>query len=115
MPGPEEFIAGLSERGHKAERHGSIVIVNLYVPIGPLAGSAIDVGTDPPQDFPRVPPHWLHLPERVEVPGGKRKASELGAGWSKWSRQHPRWCADRSPTGQWLAHVRALLAEASLA
>lgn len=114
MTGPAKFITSLTALGHKAEPHGALVVVNLEVPLGPLAGTAIDVGTDPPQDFPRVPPHWLHLPERLELPGGKRQPSQLGAGWSKWSRQHPRWRADLSPTGQWLAHVRALLEKASL-
>lgn len=114
MPGPEEFITELEARGHKAERHGALVVVDLDVPVGPLAGSTISVGTDPPQDFPRVPPHWLHLPKHMELPGGKRNASELGEGWSKWSRAHPKWRADKPPIEQWLGHVRALLGEVIL-
>jgi hypothetical protein len=83
--------------------------------LGPLADTPVEVGADPPNDFPRVPPHWVHLPERVELPGGGRNASELGTGWSKWSRQHPRWRAELSAANQWLAHIRSLLAVATVA
>ena len=90
------------------------MIVQVDAPLGPLAGTLVEVGADPPSDFPRVPPHWVHLPEEIELPGGKRQASELGAGWSKWSRQHPRWRSDLAASSQWLAHVRSLLTEASV-
>lgn len=115
MPGPDEFAEELSKLGFETERRGAIVVVHVDVPLGPLAGSVVAVGTDPPNDFPRVPPHWVHLPEKIDLPGGKRQPSELGAGWSKWSRQHPRWRAERAAPNQWLAHVRSLLAEASVA
>lgn len=115
MPGPDEFQAGLSALGFRTERRGQLVVVTVDAPLGPLAGSTVDVGTDPPGDFPRVPPHWVHLPERIELPGGGRNASELGSGWSKWSRQHPRWRAELAAANQWLAHVRSLLAVAIVA
>jgi hypothetical protein len=83
--------------------------------VGVAAGEAVAVGADPPGDYPRVPPHWLHLPVRFDLPGGGRNASELGAGWSKWSRPHPRWVGGQSAAVQWLAHVRALLSSASAA
>ncbi len=114
MPGPDEFAESLSRIGRKTERRGAIVIVQVDAPLGPLAGTVVGVGADPPNDFPRVPPHWVHLPERIELPGGKRQASELGPGWSKWSRKHPRWRADLSSASQWIAHVRSLLAAASV-
>lgn len=115
MPGPEEFEKGLEALGLRAERRGQLVVVTVDVHLGPLADSTIDVGTDPPGDFPRVPPHWIHLPEKIELPGGGRNASELGAGWSKWSRQHPRWRAELAAASQWLAHVRSLLMAATVA
>ena len=114
MPGPEEFVELISARGCKAELRGGLVVVQLVPPLGPLAGQTVDVGTDVPGDFPRVPPHWVHLAENVSLPGGKPKASELGAGWLKWSRQHPEWRADHEPGSQWLAHIRSLLRDASV-
>ena len=87
-------------------------MVHVNVPMGPLAGSTVAAGADPPQDFPRVPPHWLHLPEHVELPGGGKNASELGAGWAKWSRPHKRWQGGESAASQWIAQVRVLLSTA---
>lgn len=114
MPGPDEFESVLSSLGLRTERQGQIVVVQIDVPLGPAAGTFMDVGTDPPSDFPRVPPHWVHLADRFELPGGGRNPSELGAGWSKWSRQHPRWQGERGAANQWLAHIRSLLAEATV-
>jgi len=115
MPGPDEFQAGLSALGVPTERWGSLVVVDVDPPLGPAGGQPVQVAADPPPDYPRVPPHWVHLPVRFELPGGGRNASELGAEWSKWSRAHPRWRGGPGAANQWLAHVRALLAEASVA
>jgi hypothetical protein len=115
MPGPDEFAASLSALGHPTERRGQIVIVEVEVPEGALAGEIEQVAADPPNDFPRVPPHWIHLRDAIELPGGKRQPSELGAGWSNWSRKHPAWRAGQPGAQQWLAHTRSLLAQAKLA
>ena len=115
MPGPDEFEASLASLGVRTERRGSLVVAEVEPPLGPAAGTCVQVGTDPPLDFPRVPPHWVHLPSRFELPGGSRNASELGPEWSKWSRAHPRWRGGAGAANQWLAHIRALLAEASVA
>ena len=114
MPGPEEFQAALSSLGLRTERRGPLVIVGVEPPLGPAAGTDVDVGADPPADYPRIPPHWVHLPERFELPRGGRNASELGTGWSKWSRQHPRWRGGPTAAVEWVAHIRSLLAEAAI-
>ena len=115
MSGLEDFESGLSALGLKTGRRGDLVVVEVEPPLGPAAGTLVEVGADPPTDFPRIPPHWVHLPVRFELPGGSRNASELGAEWSKWSRPHPRWRAGPGAPNQWLAHVRALLAVATVA
>lgn len=115
MTGPDGFAAGLSALGLRTERRGDLVVVELEPPLGPAAGTFVEVGADPPTDYPRIPPHWVHLPVRFDLPGGSRNASELGAGWSKWSRQHPRWREGSGAANEWLAHIRALLAAATVA
>lgn len=115
MPGPDEFEAGLSSLRLRTERRGNLVVAYVDPPLGPAAGTLVEVGSDPPPDYPRVPPHWVHLPGRFELPGGGRNPSELGAEWSMWSRSHPRWRGGPGAANQWLAHVRALLAEATVA
>lgn len=113
MPGPEEFEQGLAALGLAFERHGGLVVTKLEVLTGPLAGETVGVGADPPPDYPRVPPHWVHLPSHVELADGGRNDSELGTGWSKWSRPVQGWRAD-APAQQWLAYVRHLLEKASI-
>lgn len=115
MPGPDEFEAALSSLSLHTERRGQLVLIHVDVPFGPAAGTVVPVATDPPSDYPRVPPHWVHLPDRFELPGGGRNGSELGPGWSKWSRQHPRWRGGQGAAHEWLAHIRSLLREATVA
>ncbi len=114
MPGPQEFEANLASLGVRTERREGLIIADVEPPLGSAAGTRVQVGTDPPADYPRVPPHWVHLNSRFELPGGSRNASELGPEWSKWSRAHPRWRGGAGAANQWLAHIRALLAEASV-
>jgi hypothetical protein len=109
MPGPEEFAQRMRDLDVTVEQRGPLVIVQVEVPLGSNAG-VVAVGADPPADFPRVPPHWVHLPASIELPGGSRQPSELGADWSKWSRPHKRWSGGSTAAQQWLAHARALLA-----
>lgn len=111
MPGPQEFMDGLARMGLEVEVCGGLVLVTLKGGVDHGGTCAIKLGADPPADFPRVPPHWLHLPESIEVPGGGRQPSELGEGWSKWSRPHPKWTGGDGASQAWLAHARSLIAE----
>ncbi len=110
MPGRPEFIDGLTRMGLEAEVRGGLVLVTLRGGLDYDGIDTIKLGTGPPADFPRVPPHWLHLPEWIEVPGGGRRPSELGEGWSKWSRPHPKWTGGDGAAQLWLAHARSLIA-----
>ena len=108
MSGIEEFAARLEELGVKTERRGDLVIATLDVGPPDIPGPHL-VGTDPPTDFPNIPPHWLHLSRDLQLPGGGGKRSELGDGWLKWSRQHPKWRGGEHGVRHWLAHARSLL------
>jgi hypothetical protein len=73
------------------------------------------VATDPPNDFPGIPPHWLHLPVALTLDGEKGRSSPLGEGWLRWSRKHPKWKGGENAVGEWLAHARSLLLSARVA
>jgi hypothetical protein len=105
---------GLRALGLAPVLQGGLVIVEVELPIGPRAGQKINVGADPPADFPLVPPHWLHLRQDLDLPDSNKTASELGADWAKWSRPHKQWRGGESAARQWLAHVYALLARVTL-
>lgn len=107
--GVQAFVAAMTAAGRQVEVRDAIALVLVDVPLGIHRGTEVWVGADPPPDFPTVPPHWVHLPDSIDLADGGRQASELGAGWAKWSRPHKRWIDCANPGVQWLAHARALL------
>jgi hypothetical protein len=111
--GIQSFVDAMTRAGRKVEVRDPIVLVLVDAPLGCHAGTEVWVGADPPQDFPTIPPHWVHLADSIELAQGGKQASELGAGWAKWSRPHKRWTDGVSPASQWLAHARALLEAAT--
>lgn len=110
--GIQAFINAMTAAGRRVEVRSPIVLILVDIPMGLYADKEVWVGADPPQDFPTIPPHWVHLPDTITLADGGKQASELGAGWTKWSRPHKRWVDGASPASQWLAHARALLAKA---
>jgi hypothetical protein len=114
MSGVARFMVGLQELGLEAEERGGLVVVTLDV--GPAsAPGPHQVGTDPPSDYPRVPPHWLHLRRGLVLGEDPGRASELGDDWWKWSRAHPKWKDSDSAARLWVAHARSLLLVAQVA
>ena len=107
MSGVERFMTGIRALGYEVERRGDIIVATLDFGPGGVARLQL-VATEPPGDFPNAPPHWLHLPKGVTLPGDAGKASELGDEWWKWSRPHPKWRGEAGVRA-WLAHVRSLL------
>jgi hypothetical protein len=107
--GIQAFLDALIAAGRTVELLDPIVVVHVDVPLGLHAGNDVPVGADPPPDFPTVPPHWVHLPDSIDIANGGKQASELGGEWAKWSRPHKRWLDGTNPASQWLAHVRSLL------
>ena len=114
MTGIDHFVAGLAELGFRPERRGSLVVVKLDIVVAGRVDLSM-VGTDPPRDFPTIPPHWLHLRRELALPGEAGRSSDLGDGWRKWSRQHPKWSGGEHAVQAWLAQVRSLLLVATLA
>lgn len=113
MSGIERFMAGLAALGFAPERRGSLVVVELDIVVAERPDLS-EVGADPPNDFPNVPPHWLHVRRDLVLPKGGGRGSELGEAWRKWSRKHPSWKGGRNAAREWLAHARSLLLEGAL-
>jgi len=108
VSGLAEFRSGLEDLGLETEERSGLVVVTLDVGLERVPGPH-QVGTDPPSDFPLVPPHWLHLRRGLTLPEDPGAASELGEDWWKWSRPHPRWNGGDGAARLWAAHARALL------
>jgi hypothetical protein len=113
MSGIERFMTGLEKLGLKPEQHGVLVV--LVQDIEPMGRPDLSqMGADPPNDFPNTPPHWLHLHRDLLLSEGAGKPSELGDGWRKWSRPHPKWKGGENACREWLAHARSLLLQAKV-
>jgi hypothetical protein len=110
--GVEGFIAGLQAQGIPVERRGGLIIYRLEPFTGAAAGREVEtaVAADEATGWPTAPPHWLHAPDELCLPGGQ---SSEQAGWSRYSRPHPgRLDASLAPSREWTAHVRAFLGTA---
>ncbi len=113
MAGLKGFMAGLAELGLRPKQRGSLVVVELDIAITERPDLSV-VGADPPDDFPNIPPHWLHLRKELALPEGAGKSSDLGDGWRRWSRPHPSWKGGDNAAQEWLAHARSLFLAATL-
>lgn len=108
MSGIERFMEEMLKLDLQCERRGKLVVVTMDVAPAGIPGPHL-VGTDPPPDFPNVPPHWLHVASDLELPDGGGRASSLGPGWRRWSRKHPKWTTRGTGGQKWVAQVRSLL------
>ena len=114
VTGIERFLAGLQELGIECEQRGDLAVATLDVAPPGVPGPH-QVGADPPNDFPNVPPHWLHLDKALKLSEGQAQDSDLGGEWLKWSRKHPNWQGGQAAAREWLAHARSLLMSATRA
>lgn len=113
--GREGFRAGLDQLGIPIEERGPLIVYRLVPLSGSSSSTEVETGVEMAEldGWPTAPPHWIHVPNELQIPGGSQQASAL-AGWSRYSRPHPgRLDAARAPAREWIAHVRALLGTAA--
>jgi hypothetical protein len=113
--GVDRFIADLALQGIEAAARGGLVVYSIAPLAGAAAGVAVETGVEIAElaGWPITPPHWIHVPKALTIPGGGQQASELD-GWSRYSRPHPeRLDAASAPGRLWIAHVRGLLGTAT--
>lgn len=113
--GVDGFIADLGEWGASARIVEDTVVFPVRAVGGAHLGSTTESGVSTSElaAWPAVPPHWVHFPSDIRVPNVHPDQSETLAGWTRHSRQIERWEQVTQPGRAWLAHVRAVLAEAS--
>ncbi|WP_406813869.1 hypothetical protein [Mycobacterium sp. M23085] len=81
---------------------------------GALAGQLIETGVSlvEVQNWPLVPPHWVHLPDTVEFDATNCDTTDCPPGWRRHSRQFAFTDMSIPPATAWLRHVRGLLSMA---
>jgi hypothetical protein len=111
--GLDAFVAGLDAQGIGAARRENLVVYSLEPVAGARAGTPVETGVEASElsGWPTTPPHWIHVPTDLNIPGSQ--ASVL-AGWCRYSRPHPgRIDAAPNPAQAWVAHVREFLGHAA--
>ena len=111
--GLDAFVVGLDALGIETVRQGSLVVYRVEPLLGAQGGKPVETGVEASElsGWPTTPPHWIHVPTDLNIPGGQ--ASVL-AGWCRYSRPHPgRIDAAPNPAQAWVAHVREFLGHAA--
>jgi hypothetical protein len=107
--GLDAFVAGLDAQGIETTRHGDLVVYRLEPLVGARAGTPLDTGVEVSElsGWPTTPPHWIHVPTDLNIPGSQ---PSVLPGWGRYSRPHPgRIDAVPNPVQAWVAHVREFL------
>jgi hypothetical protein len=112
--GLEAFLAGLRRCGIEPAVEAGVVAFNVEPLAGARAGMTVPTGVEIQElaTWPAVPPHWVHFPSDVQFPRSNTQPSAL-PGWTRHSRQIPRWGNAAEPAQAWLAHTRAIASEAT--
>lgn len=93
-------------------RHG-ILTYTVTPSHGARAGLQVQSGVAEAeaQLWPANPPHWVHLPEDVVIPGSNTQISPH-PNWLGHSRDIQGWAQETNHGMAWLSHVRSVLAGA---
>jgi hypothetical protein len=107
------FLDGLHRCGALPRATARHVVYTVEPVEGRFAGEPFEtaVEMDELARWPLVPPHWIHLPADVRLPGTNSRSSSFG-GWLRHSRRITAWGRDADPASGWLAHVRSVVGEA---
>lgn len=81
---------------------------------GAFAGQLIETGVSlaEVQNWPQVPPHWVHLPDTVSFEATNSDTADCPPGWRRHSREFTFTDMSIPPAKAWLRHVRGLLSQA---
>lgn len=112
--GVEGFIAGLSDCGITAAVQHDVVTFTVTPIGGAHAGLIIEVGVsvDELGGWPAVPPHWVHLPATITFTATNSRPSTV-PGWHMHSRGTANWGNAAHPGQAYLAHLRAVIGDAT--
>lgn len=109
------FIVDLAEWAAPARVEGTTVVFGVRSVGGALEGQQVEsaVSVNELGTWPAVPPHWVHFPNKVNLPQVHPDQTDTLPGWTRHSRQIERWEQVTEPGRAWLGHVRAVLATAT--
>jgi hypothetical protein len=111
--GLDGFVETMTQLGLCPRVEAGLVIYGIEPVDGFRAGAVVETGVAVEElvRWPLVPPHWIHLPDTLQLARTNSQPSAR-AGWQMHSRQIKEWGHERSPGASWASHVRGVLSEA---
>lgn len=113
MTPQEQFVEDLARLGLRARVESGLVLYALEPVDGARAGTLVEtaVAVEELARWPQVPPHWIHLPDNVNLARTNCRPS-CRPGWTMHSWQLVDWGRD-DPGVAWASHVRGVLGQAT--
>lgn len=113
--GVEGFVADLAAQGCDPVVEAGVVKYRVTAVSGKHAGEVIETGVSVAelQHWPTTPAHWIHLPVHFQFAKTNADTNGCTPEWRRHSRNPGPWRLDRDPILIWLAHLRAVIGEAT--
>lgn len=112
QPGVRRFVDDMATLGLDCCVEAEFVVYRIAPVEGSHAGKEVETGVSSEElaRWPQMPPHWIHLPERIKFSPTNGQPSSK-SGWLMHSREFKGW-GDAAPGSNWASHVRGVLGEA---
>lgn len=113
-PPTSRFIRDLAAIGVVADLEGPRVMYDVVAIGGAHSGATIRTGVSVSelQNWPLVPPHWVHLPDWIQFAQTNSDSIDCAPGSTRHSREFTLGSTSIPPALSWIRHVRGLISTA---
>jgi len=101
----------MSAAGAATRFDGSRLLYEVLAVSGPFVGQTVTTGVSISelQNWPQIPPHWVHLPDTVTFSETNSDVVDCPPGWKRHSRDFRLTDMSVPPALAWIRHVRGLV------
>lgn len=109
--GAQRFIGDMARAGIEVRVDGARLIYEILAVGGNLSGELVPTGVSMSevQNWPQIPPHWVHLPDTITFEPTNADTTDCPPGWKRHSREFQLTDTSVPPATAWIRHVRGLL------
>jgi len=109
--GAQRFIGDMARAGVEVRVDGARLTYGILAVGGNLSGQLVPTGVSMSevQNWPQIPPHWVHLPDTITFEPTNSDTTDCPPGWKRHSREFQLTDTSVPPATAWIRHVRGLL------
>lgn len=109
--GAQRFIRDMARAGIEVRVDGARLTYEILAVGGNLSGQLVPTGVSMSevQNWPQIPPHWVHLPDTITFEPTNSDTTDCPPGWKRHSREFQLTDTSVPPATAWIRHVRGLL------